>query len=149
MTYAQSRRFPRAALVVALGWLLTLAGCGRSDGIVPVTGKITLNGGAWPKPGYVVFSPAKAADGKPLVPGMARFETDGAFSVKTGEQDGLMPGQYKVAIRCWEREPGHGKGETGKSALPDRFGDPSASGLELKVEPGSGPIVFNKDVLTR
>ena len=56
----------------------------------------------------------QAAEGLPQLVGMARFDVDGSFSAMTGEAQGLMPGQYKIAIQCWQqcarpRDKGFGK----------------------------------------
>ena len=134
----------RLALPLILLALPLLGGCGRGPGVVPVQGKITLRGGNWPSEGFVVFSPIQAAEGQPLVPGMARLEMDGSFAAKTGEHNGLMPGEYLVAITCWERAPTDAQG--GKSAIPARYGDPSKSGLKVSVPMGSPRIVVNWDV---
>jgi hypothetical protein len=123
---------------------LAISGCERGPEIVRVSGKVTSHGGGWPKPGYIDFAPVHAADGLPLVPGMAKFDTDGNFVVLTGQREGLLPGEYRVAVRCWESEPG--KHDSHKDLVPERFGNPATSGLELKVEPGSKPIIQNWDI---
>ncbi len=132
--------------LLALACIVALAGCRHDPGIVPVSGKVTLNGGDWPKPGYIDFSPVEPAEGFPAVPAAARFDVAGNFVVKTGPRDGLMPGRYLVTVRCWERMPT--LTDPGKNYAPERFSRPNTSGLELKVEPGSKPIVQNWDIPT-
>ncbi len=137
------RRTSTPAAFLALLVLAALTGCHRGPGLVAVRGRLTLNGGAWPKSGVIFFSPAQAAEGLPQLVGMARFETDGSFSAMTGDAQGLMPGQYKIAIECWERSPSNeGKKEAGKCAMPEHYRFPATSGLELDVPPGSAPITF-------
>lgn len=126
---------------------VAVAGCSRGPGIVPVRGRVTLNGGEWPKPGYIDFTPVKAAEGFPLIPAVARFEADGSYSVKTGQLEGLMPGEYRIAVRCWQREPTDAA--PGKNYVPVRFTHPATSGLELKVPPDSGPIEQDWDIPNR
>jgi len=122
-----------------------LAGC-RSDvpEMVPVKGKVTFKGGAWPKRGVVNFTPFKPAEGFPRRPGSGHFDKDGAFVATTGEFEGLIPGEYRISISCWEKEPSDDS--PGVSYLPKKFVNPSQSGLTLKIEPGtSGPIVWEED----
>jgi len=113
--------------------------------MVPVRGKVTLEGGAWPKAGVVSFVPLEPAPGFPSRPGTGHFDTDGSFTVTTRDPgDGLIPGKYRVAVTCWEEEPGDNR--PGKSYLADAFTSPARSGLEFQVEPGaSGPLVFEHD----
>ena len=144
MTSPTPPRVHPLILLLAVG-ILPCSGC-QSDvpEMVPVRGRVTLEGGAWPKPGIVDFTPIKVAPGFPLKPGSARFDTDGAFVVKTGEYEGLIPGDYRIAVVCWEKPP---RDDTpGKSYIPHKFSQPALSGLTLKIEPGqSGPVIWNHD----
>ena len=65
---------------------------------------------------------------------------------QTGQRDGLMPGHYRIAVRCWQREPTDA--DPGKNHVPARFTNPATSGLELHVAPGSGPMVKDWDIRT-
>jgi hypothetical protein len=122
-----------------------LSGCGRgSVETIPVKGKVTLHGGVWPKAGQINFTPFKPADGFPAQVGSGRFETDGSFVAKTGEHEGLVPGEYRIAVSCWKIEPGEGK--SGVSYVQEKFTYPNQSGLTLKIEPGqSGPVIWDYD----
>jgi hypothetical protein len=135
-----------AGLLLALACLAMPAGCGkdRGAGVVPVSGRVTYHGGGWPNSGYLDFCPVKKADGFPLAPGVAKFDADGNFVVKTEDRDGLMPGQYRVGVRCWDRPPTDGQG--GKNILSEQNAAPDHSGLEVTVEPGSQPITLNWDI---
>ncbi len=139
--------------------LATLVGCGNDLGTVPVEGKLTLDGGDWPKPGRVNFLPLEPAEGFPQRPGFGTFDTDGQFRVTTIESgDGLFPGTYRVYVECWEIEPvgeedHHHAGEEhaapaeGKSYVDPEHGSPVASPLEVTVEPGaSGPVELEFDI---
>lgn len=70
---------------------LTVAGCGRdAPEMVPTRGKVTLNGGRWPRPGALFFAPLKPAEGFPRRPGVGQFDTDGIFTVTSRDPgDGL------------------------------------------------------------
>ena len=135
------RSFPPAILLAAL-IVSFLPGCGSdAPEMVPVSGKVTLDGGPWPKPGIVFFTPLEPAEGFPRRPGMGHFDTDGVFTVTTRDPgDGLIPGTYRIAVECWEVEPTDSA--PGKSYTSEWY-----IGQELTVEPGDrGPIRLEYDV---
>ena len=151
---ARNRRRPSsgrtifAALAIASAVCVLAPGCRPSrPAMVPVRGKLTLNGGRWPKPGTIGFCPVKAAEGFPTKPGSAVFGADGVFVARTGKDEGLIPGEYRIAVICWEKPPDD-NGANGKSYIPLPFTVPGESGLELKVPPNSDTIVWNKDIPT-
>jgi hypothetical protein len=135
----------RVLLFWAIAGALFAGGChdDRPE-MVPVRGKVTLEGGAWPQPGMVDFTPIKPAEGFPSKAGSGHFDADGSFVVQTGTYEGLIPGTYSVAVTCWEKPPTDKK--SGVSCLPKKFSNPLKSGLTLTIEPGqSGPIVWDHD----
>ena len=151
---ARNRRRPSsgwtifAALAIVSAICVLAPGCRRSHpAMVPVRGKLTLNGGPWPKPGIISFCPVKAAEGFPTRPGSAVFDADGVFVAKTSQYYGLIPGEYRIAVICWEKPPGD-NGGGGKSYIPLHFTLPGESGLELKVPPNSDTVVWDKDIST-
>jgi hypothetical protein len=126
--------------------IATVAGCGQNTPeMVPVKGKVTLGGGPWPKPGVVNFTPFQPAPGFPSKGGSGAFNTDGVFTVKTGEFPGLIPGEYHITVTCWEKPPGdrfRGLGYT-----PEKYTSPALSGLTLKIEPKTqGPVIWEQDI---
>jgi hypothetical protein len=150
MTSNQHGRVLRrvAAVAVLFGLTTGIAGCRKTVEIVPVRGKITFHGGAWPKGGIVNFTPFKPAEGFPGKAGSGRFEADGVFTAKTGDEEGLIPGEYRIAVSCWQKPPDDLG--PGLSYLPDKFTNPSQSGLTLKIDPGqSGPVVWEHDFPAR
>jgi hypothetical protein len=125
-------------LVAGLG----LTGCNNYPaGIVPVSGKLTLDGGAWPKSGKITFSPLKPLPGHPALPAVAPISDDGSFTIKTSIAPGLVPGEYGVAIACWKEAPD--EHHAGKSAIAERYHSPRTSGLTVKIPEGSGPVVLS------
>jgi len=135
-----------AAAAVFSAAALWLAGCGSDHPeTVPVRGRVTLGGGDWPKPGRLVFTCVKPAEGFPRRPGRADFDTDGDFEARTWDPgDGLMPGTYKVAVECWEVSPTMENG--GQSPVPPRYRRASSSDWQLVIQPGSGAQVVEFDV---
>jgi len=135
-----------------------VCGCGGGreveSGLVPVKGRGTRNGGAWPKPGALYFSPKDSAQATASRMGVATFGTDGTFeSVEGGYGDakGLHPGFYWVAVQCKEGDeemPIPGKPVQVKDHVPASYQDPSTSGLTLQVDAGK-PAEVTFDVKTK
>jgi hypothetical protein len=139
------RRTAHFSFLLITSSLLLSVGCGRDiPEMVPVSGRVTLAGGAWPKPGVITFAPLKPAEGFPGRPGVAHFDTDGHFVAKTGQYEGLIPGEYRISVSCWEVVP-TGSND-GKGYLPMRFSNPTTSGLTLIIElRQSDPVIWDKD----
>ncbi len=144
------RRRQLCALMVFSLVPLLVSGCGGAvaeKGLVPVKGRVTLDGGPWPNPGQITFVPtAKTPEpGKPAVrSAVATFDKDGNFSVVGGYggAEGLHPGKYWVAVDCPEgpvEMPLPGKPVQQKNAAPAKFRNPETSGLNLTVEAGKSP----------
>jgi hypothetical protein len=145
-------------LALALSPVL-LSGCGGSvteGGLVPVRGRITLDGGPWPKPGQITFIPVKSSDGAAGATrsAIASFDTDGRFEVAGGYggAQGLHPGDYWIAVECLEAEPEMPlpgkKAAEPKNYAPPKARSPETSGLTLKVE-ADKPVDANFDVKSK
>lgn len=81
---------------------LVALGCGGNGlPMVPVSGKVTFNGGEPPAEGRITFTPTETFGGLPRRPGLGRFGRDGAFVVSSfRDGDGLTPGRYRVRVNC-------------------------------------------------
>jgi hypothetical protein len=132
-------RAVRGIVLVALA--VGLAGCGSRHPLVPVHGKVTRGGGAWPGEGSITFLPSEAASG-PQRPGFAVFGRDGAFKASSfKEGDGLLPGRYTVRITC--DAPLKSEEDTSsESYVPANFTPPP---LEVKAD-GPRPVRYDVDV---
>jgi hypothetical protein len=128
-----------AAVAVATG-LLVLAGCGPDRPVtVEVTGKVTLDGKPFDKPGTLYFTPIEPAAGLPSRPGRADFGADGLFTARTFQEgDGLIPGRYGVAVDCWDSYPTP-ENPHPKSYVPKKYANAWSNDLEVVVAPGDGP----------
>ena len=127
-----------------------LVGCGPGyPETVGASGKVTLNGGAWPKGGLLIFSPTEELPDFPMRPATAQFAADGSFDSATTYEpgDGLLPGSYQVRVECWEQEPNM-EGKPVKSYVPEKYHNGATSGLEVEVPAGGDPVVLNFDVLS-
>ena len=122
-----------------------LAGCGAEsdpelDKLVPVSGKVTLDGKPLPR-GTVVFHADNAAQG------YAEIRSDGSYRVKTGDQRGLMPGTYRVTITAYKTLPSTAADDPEEPVpdllTPPRYNKPDTSGLVAEVQPGSNSFDFS------
>jgi hypothetical protein len=143
---AAGRRVRERLAILALSGCIALGGChsGGIPGLVSVRGKLTYAGGAWPRKGEILFSQTNKVGTGPVLPAMAHINDDGTFVVQTFDAMGMTPGEYTAIIRCWLDAPGEGR--KGKSAIPQRFGSPQTSGLNVTVPENSGPINLDWDI---
>lgn len=137
-------RLPRMLIVIGL---LCLTGCGSGNPeTVPVSGKVTLEGGPWPKPGMLFFTPIEEVPGFPMRPATADFDVDGLFRSATTYEagDGVLPGKYRVRVECWEQAPNM-EGKPVKSHVPSRYDNAATSGLEATIGADADPqrLSFN------
>jgi len=143
-----------ANLISAVTCLLLMAttvffeGCGSNTyKPVPVEGKVTFGGGAWPKPGILYFNPMESPQGVPKRPATGRFDTDGNLTVSTFEEgDGLLPGSYKIGVECWLNPPEMGSMVPARSAVSAKYQSAASSGLELIVNPDERLVEIQLDV---
>lgn len=136
----------RGWVLAGLGWVL-LAGCEGADSgtviekVVPAEGILTYQGR--PLEGYrVTLLPT---DGRR--PAVGTSDAQGRFRLGTNaEGDGAPPGKHPAAIVWVPPQPA---GEPGqeiiidnpaqlpkpKVRIPDKYGDPQTSGLEIEIPP--------------
>jgi len=141
--YLLSRPYRPLGATICL--LLFTVGCGSNrPEMVHVYGRVTLDGGDWPKPGVLNFSPVDPAPGFSRRPASAHFGKDGRFTTEAGQGEGLIPGTYRVAVTCWQRAPTD-KEPVGQSYVAEEYAEFGQSELELRIEPGSEPVEWNMD----
>ena len=147
-------------LTVLLG---AAAGCDGRRTPVPVSGTVTLDGK--PVEGAIV-SFHLLGDDKEGRPATGQTDKTGTFHLKTGNEDGARPGEYKVVVVknvladpklkmpdfpdtpegrnqrehfIWKH---YGDDQPPyKYVLPDRYGDLKATPLTCKI-PGDSPVHF-------
>ena len=122
----------RLALVFVPVLGLFLAGCGGSW--ATASGTVTLDGAPL-KDGTVSFHPA--GDG-PTAYGTVK---DGAFTVSTGQRDGLPVGKYKVTISA-STIPEEGTKERAKMLTPPKYATAATTPLEADVTAGANTLKF-------
>jgi hypothetical protein len=128
------RTRPVSAIFVALVSL----GCQGNSGLVPVAGKVLLDGQPLTQ-GTVVTMP-KAGKGA-----NAAVHPDGTFQLGTnGKGDGASIGTHKVAVILLSDSSESAEGPAPKSLLPQRYGSPESSGLTIDVKGGGESNVILK-----
>ena len=120
-----------------------IAGCGESGPpMVRVEGRVTFSGVPPPKPGKITFAPIESAEGLPKHHGTADFDTNGDFVVTTfNKGDGLIPGKYRVDIKCWKKNP------TPATMISDNYVPPTYRPPELVIDQATTePVRADYDV---
>ena len=162
--HAHSGLLHRPMRLVGLTVLLgAAAGCDGRRTPVPVSGTVTLDGK--PVEGAIVTFHL-LGDDKEGRPATGQTDKAGAFRLKTGNEDGARPGEYKVVIvKSVLADPKlkvpdfpdtpEGRNQRDhflwkhfgddqppyRNVLPDRYGDLKATPLTCKV-PGDSPVHF-------
>jgi hypothetical protein len=106
------------ALAIA-GGVLANAGCGNSNGVYPVSGKVLYKGE--PARGALVYFHRKGATDRlhEHVPQGVVGE-DGIFTLASPSGAGALPGEYAVLIE-WKAGAGKMPGRSPGLKAPDRF----------------------------
>jgi hypothetical protein len=120
--------------------LCLLAGCGRSDGKLNVTGKVFKAGAPLrvPEEEYVrvTFFPVTSDGVPPKNTYAASFNrADGTFRALGGDGHGIPPGKYRVAIEHVKK---------GGDALRGAY-DGDRSPLVFDIDRKTGPLVLELD----
>lgn len=112
---------------------------------VPVSGKVTFDGGPPPHDGTMSFISVGPSEGLPQRDGNARFGVDGAFSVTSyREGDGLLPGTYQVQVNCYKHDPDYGNADPFEEASAI---SPDYQPMEITIEKGKPVSNLLVDVL--
>lgn len=146
MTATVGRDWNLVSALVALG-IVVAAGCGPAVRTVPVTGRLTFNGGPPPPDSFVSFIPSASAAGQgdaapPARPGGAVCDTDGNFDASSLRgQRGLLPGRYDVRIIAFAGGGDPSSDEPPRSKMPAGFTPP-----ELVVDGSARSVRYDVDV---
>jgi hypothetical protein len=118
-----------------------MAGC-RASAVVPVQGKVTLDGQPLPE-GLVVFQPDRTRDNSSWREARGEIRADGTYDLSTNGRAGVAPGWYKVSVIAVSQRPTPSGGWTVQPLIPPRYGSPATSGLEVEVGPGKSPGTYD------
>lgn len=116
-------------------------GCGGKHG-AKVSGKVLLDGEPLPSEsvGRVTFVPVGGGS-----PAYGRIDEESYYSLRTGRDASLPPGEYAVTVAvneraAEERAPDGGPPPIGPSITPAKYRRAQTSGLQFTVERGSNSI---------
>ena len=90
---SRTKYFIRAGFVLFSMVLVCLAGCGKKENVVSVSGTVLLDG----KPlegATVTFHPVKSG-----AVGHGKTDASGRFTIMTGSLQGVKPGEYIVTVQ--------------------------------------------------
>jgi hypothetical protein len=105
--------------------LLSTLGCSGGDALLPVTGTVKSADGA-PltfEAGTVSFVPSGSG-----MPADGVVDQSGSFAMKTGANDGVQAGKYKVVIQLWKNY------RDLVPAMPAPYGEAATTPLEVTVD---------------
>ena len=129
----QPKQAKARALLMIL--IVTLGGCGGD--LVSVEGEVTIDGKPLDK-GNISFHPVA---GGPV--GNGTIQSDGSFTIRTGTEAGLAPGEYRVTVVATGEAPQptpQNPEPLPQLLVPARYGKPETSGLEYTVPPPDGKL---------
>jgi hypothetical protein len=130
-----------AIWIVAAG-ILSAPGCGNSNGLHPVSGKVLYNGE--PAVGATVsFVPKGAATGSEAETQFGVVKEDGTFTLAGPRGEGAPAGEYVVLVE-WKEGAGKVKGRSPGLNAPDRlkgrYLNPTRPLLTATVQPKANDL---------
>jgi len=131
-------------IVLIAAFPATLGCSGGYDGLVPVSGTVTFDGGPPPAGGFLSFIPTERVEGRSSRPARATFLMDGEYQAMSfKEGDGVLPGSYTVAVTCNKGSIDYSKKDPFNAAS---YVAADYEGQKLVVEENSDEITLNIDV---
>lgn len=116
---------------------IVAAGCGGSDGRVPVSGTVTLDGR--PAAGVTVWfhaSPKTKGNG-----GYADTDAAGSFTATTHQaRPGLYPGEYAITVTAAGARSGSDDGASTRGPVPGVYTRPETTPFRITIDGRQGPL---------
>ena len=155
-------RFParRGGLAAAVAAIAIAAGCGRSDGLVPVDGTVKLDGAAI-SGALVTFHAESGVRGNG---GSGMTDAAGRFALLSPQlRKGVFPGEYRITVTCRKPTPEAERRAAElaaaglapalsdadlKEALPDAYTKPERTTLKRTIGAGGGTVDLDLDSST-
>lgn len=123
--------------ILLLSLAAAVSGCGRRVTLVPVAGRVTLDG----KPlagGSVMARPAAGPAARGPIDGDGRFVL-GTYAAG----DGAIPGPARIRVSWYERQTSGEEAMVGRSLVPQKYADFDTSGLTATIAAGMGELVLD------
>lgn len=137
----------RLAAFLLLPASLMVLGCGgegKSAKLVPVSGKVTLDGAPLTS-GTINFTPE---DSKGTA-AAGQIGSDGTYKLAAGAKEGAAVGKYKVSIgagmKSMSTDPSAAPklSEPEKAPVPQKYQNSDASGIVMEVKEGAQPGAYD------
>jgi len=128
------------ALVVCVFALVVIVGCNQGPQRVPVSGKVVIDGVPLAK-GTIRFVPKSGRPASSLIAADGSFRVAmKSLSAGGGEEIGLVPGSYRIAVLATEA-----LGETEDAEIrwlvPRHYGNFRTSGLETDIQAPTDSLI--------
>jgi hypothetical protein len=133
----------QAAWRVGLLCVASIACAGCGSGLSSVSGKLTLDGQPLARTDQVEITIMFYPESGIGAPAAGIVDESGRYSVFTGRQDGIAPGDYVVTLAAVETKPaGPGRPPSKRVITPQRYTNPRESELRAAVQPGRNTFDF-------
>src|SRR5262249_37693390 len=143
----------RLVLLATAAWAMTCVGCGNSNGLYPVYGKVLYRGE--PAVGATVYFHRKVVTNllrEQVFEGIV--QEDGTFKLVSPSGQGAVPGEYIVLVE-WKEGAGKARGRSPGLKAPDRFKgrylNPNKPLLQADIQPAANnlpPFELNETIGT-
>ena len=122
----------RILAIVLLVGTAAFNGCGRSE-FASLTGRVTLDGEPLPTAVITFISDGGTS-------GYANVEPDGDYVAKSGSDEGLKPGKYRISVVAFKPEviTDRKEAKVPQPITPARYTDPAKSGFEFNLTEAGG-----------
>ena len=116
------------ATLAALAAAAALCGCGGGLELIPVEGKVMLDGKPLTK-GHVLTQPTAGRGSN------GNIQSDGTFALSSGREEGALVGTHAVAVVAYENESALGaESDFGKLLVPKMYTNFQTSKLTIDVK---------------
>jgi hypothetical protein len=120
---------------------LFLAGCGGGPSLIPVKGKVTVDGQPVTS-GHVTFNAASDDKDNPGQSATGIIDENGNYELSTGGKPGAAKGKYKVVVSP-SMVPAEGAKKLPKTPFHSKYGDLNKTTLLVEVVEDANPEAYH------
>ena len=121
---------------------LALSGCDSAGKVLPVQGKVLLDGTPL-STGSLVFKPDATKGNNSTLQPASDISTDGTYNLFTREKPGAPAGWYKVGVVAEGPASATDPYAPRKSLVAQKYNDPETSGLAVEVVENPAPGAYD------